>query len=129
MLDSIVWKMYDISYWLMKMIYLNLLWMGFSLIGLLFLGFFPATAAMFAVTRKWVLGEKEIPVFKIFWKNYKTGFVQTNIIGYVSVVAGLILYIDLQFFRASNHLLLSVLAFLIIFALIIYFAVVLYIFP
>src|SRR5699024_5824953 len=53
----------------------------------------------------------------------------TNIIGYVSVVAGLILYIDLQFFRASNHLLLSVLAFLIIFALIIYFAVVLYIFP
>ena len=129
MFDSIVWKLYDISYWLMKMIYLNILWISFSLIGLLLLGFFPATAGMFAVTRKWILGDREIPVFKTFWKNYKTSFMQTNIIGYTFVLAGLILYFDLKFFRASDHLLLSVLALIIIIALIIYFAVALYIFP
>src|SRR5699024_1930131 len=110
MFDSIVWKLYDISYWLMKMIYLNILWISFSLIGLLLLGFFPATAGMFAVTRKWILGDREIPVFKTLWKNYKTSFMQTNIIGYTFVLAGLILYFDLKFFRASDHLLLSVLA-------------------
>ncbi|GGA66668.1 YesL family protein [Ornithinibacillus halotolerans] len=128
-LEGIVWKLYDISSWIMKMMYLNLLWIVFSLLGLVVFGFFPATSAMFAVTRKWVLGEKEIPVFQTFWQAYKSGFIQMNIIGFVITIIGAILYLDLRFFQASEHVLLSFLAFFIIFALFIFFAVVLYIFP
>lgn len=128
-LEGIVWKLYDISSWITKMMYLNLLWIVFSLLGLVVFGLFPATAAMFAVTRKWVLGEKEIPVTKTFWKAYKSGFLQINIIGLVITAIGAILYIDLRFFQTSEHVLLSFLAFFIIFALFIFFAVILYIFP
>ncbi|MFD1607479.1 YesL family protein [Oceanobacillus luteolus] len=129
MAEAIVWKVYEYSSWIMKMIYLNLLWIIFSLAGLVVFGFFPATQAMFAVTRRWILGEKEIPVFKTFWQAYKAGFVQVNIIGYVLTILGVILYIDLKFFQQSEHLLFSVLAFFIIFAMFIFFAMILYIFP
>lgn len=128
-MEGIVWKLYDISNWIMKMIYLNVIWIGFSLLGLVVFGFFPATQAMFAVTRKWVLGEKDIPVFKTFWQSYKNSFLQMNIIGYVLSLAGLILYIDLQFFQTSEHILFSFLAFFVIIAFFIFFAVLLYIFP
>ncbi|MFD1848623.1 YesL family protein [Oceanobacillus bengalensis] len=128
-LEGVVWKLYSISNGIMKLIYLNALWIVFSLLGLVAFGFFPATAAMFAVARKWVFGETEIPVFKTFWKTYKTGFLQTNIIGFISALVGILLYVDLRFFQNSEHVLLSFLAFFIIFALFIYFAAVLYIFP
>ncbi|SHG46950.1 YesL family protein [Ornithinibacillus halophilus] len=129
MIEGMVWKLYDISNWIMRMMFLNLLWISFSLLGLVLFGFFPATAAMFSVTRKWVLGDKEIPVFKTFWKSYKEGFIQMNIIGSVLTLIGLILYVDLRFFQAADHVLVSFLAFFVIFALFIFFAVLLYIFP
>ncbi|MBS4177478.1 YesL family protein [Lederbergia citrea] len=39
--------------------YVNLPWISF---GLIVLGFFPATAAMFTVIRKWMMKE-QVPVF------------------------------------------------------------------
>lgn len=128
-LEGIVWKLYDMSSWLMKIIVLNLLWFIFTIAGLVVFGIFPATAAMFSVTRKWMMGDTDIPVFQTFWNTYKTSFLQINIIGSTIVLIGAILYIDLRFFQTSEHVLLSFLAFFIIFALFIYFAVVLYIFP
>ncbi|MFD2044907.1 YesL family protein [Ornithinibacillus salinisoli] len=127
--EGIVWKLYDLSNWIMKMILLNILWIVFSIIGLVIFGFFPATAAMFAVTRKWVLGETDIPVYKTFVKTYKSSFTQMNLIGGILSILGLFLYIDLRFFQTTEYILLSFLSFFIIFAMFIYFAVVLYIFP
>ncbi len=57
---------YRFAVWVTKFAYLNLLWIAFSLLGLGLFGLFPATAAMFAVVRKWINGEKDIPVFHVF---------------------------------------------------------------
>lgn len=62
---------YRFAVWITRFAYLNLLWIAFSLVGLGVVGFFPATAAMFAVVRKWVHGEKDIPVFQVFGKTIK----------------------------------------------------------
>ncbi|WP_309090389.1 YesL family protein [Domibacillus sp.] len=72
---------YRFCEWVTRLAYLNVLWIAFSLAGLLVLGFFPATAALFAVTRKWAMGETDIPVFRTFWRTYKELFWRSNRLG------------------------------------------------
>lgn len=93
---------YRVGDWLMRLAYVNILWMLFTGVGLVIFGFFPATAAMFAVTRKWVMGDADIPVFQTFWSYYKKEFKKSNILGFFIVVIGLILYIDLQILPAGG---------------------------
>jgi uncharacterized membrane protein YesL len=88
---------YTASQWLTRIVCVNLLWLFFSVVGLLLLGFFPATASMFAVLRKWLMGDTDIQVFKSFWGFYKKDFIKTNMIGYFVVIIGLILYMDYRF--------------------------------
>lgn len=74
--------------------FLNLLWLAFSVIGLLVVGFFPATVAMFAIVRKWVRGEQDTAIFQTFWSIYKQVFLKANSFGWVLGVIGGILYIN-----------------------------------
>ena len=91
--------------WISRLAFLNLLWISFSLLGLIIFGFFPATVAMFAVARKWMLGNDEMSIFKTFWTAYKREFLKSNVLGVIIVAIGLILYIDFQFVQhAANSL-------------------------
>ncbi len=49
--------------WITKIAYLNLLWLGFTLLGLIIFGIFPATAATFTVARKWVTGYPDVAIY------------------------------------------------------------------
>ncbi|KKI90221.1 hypothetical protein WQ54_19745 [Bacillus sp. SA1-12] len=93
---------YKISEWVMKLAYVNLLWMLFSLIGLIVFGIFPATAAMLAVIRKLIMGDTDIPVFKTFFAAYKKEFLKSNMIGILMFVVGYILYFDLTIVREAT---------------------------
>ena len=128
-IDGLVWKLYHMSEAITKVMYINMLWIGFTLAGLGIFGLFPATAAMFAVTRKWMLGEKAIPVFRTFWDTYKADFFQINILGYSFVLLGMILYVDLRFFQTSDLFILQAVSFLFFAFLLIYFLILLYFFP
>lgn len=79
--------------WITKFAYINFLWMGFSLAGLIVLGFFPATVAMFTIIRKWLKGETEVPIFRTFWTTWKSEFFRSNGLGLlVAAVVGLIVF-------------------------------------
>jgi len=91
------------SEWIMRLAYLNILWIAFTLVGLVVFGLFPATVSMFAVTRKWVMGDTEIPIFKTFWESYKTEFKQANIVGYIILIIGFFLYFDLRFAQSQEN--------------------------
>ncbi|ADU28822.1 YesL family protein [Evansella cellulosilytica] len=67
--------------WIWKMAYVNLLWLGFTVLGFGILGFLPATLAMLTVMRKWLMGEPDIAIFKTFLNAYKEGFIRINLIG------------------------------------------------
>lgn len=95
--------------WISRLAFLNLLWISFSLLGLILFGFFPATVAMFAVVRKWMLGNDEMSIFKTFWTAYKREFLKSNILGVIIVAIGLILYIDFQFVLHSSNSFVSIL--------------------
>lgn len=127
--EGLIWKLYKIAEVIAKIVYLNLLWVVFSLLGVVALGLFPATAAMFSVIRKWLIGENDIPIFKTFLEHYKSEFVQTNLLGYAMILLGAVLYIDLRFFQSSGGIITLVLSYFFLFLLLVYFVVLLYIFP
>ncbi|WP_332630487.1 YesL family protein [Halalkalibacter flavus] len=95
--------MFERSPWYMRLgtlafnlVLLNLLWFLFSLLGLFIVGLFPATAAMFAVLRQSIMEDEDISVIKLFWSKFKSEFIMSNLIGYLFLLVGLILYIDLR---------------------------------
>ncbi|OLS37329.1 hypothetical protein BTR25_16040 [Bacillus sp. MRMR6] len=92
---------YSISEWVMRLAYVNILWMIFSLLGLVILGFFPATVAMFAVVRKWVRKDLDVPVFKLFWTTYKAEFVKSNLLGLIIVFIGFVMYFNFTIIEAT----------------------------
>jgi uncharacterized membrane protein YesL len=81
--------------------------------------FFPATAAMFTVARKWVMGEVDAPLIKTFFRGYKENYLQSMIGGLFFVLLGTITYLNFQFYLKQSGAL-SMLSFLfIVFAFVI----------
>jgi uncharacterized membrane protein YesL len=89
---------YNMAEWVMRFVFLNVLWLFFTMGGLVVFSIFPATAAMFSVTRRWALGEGDIPVFRTFWRAFKESFTASLIIGYSMTAIGVILYLDFRYF-------------------------------
>ncbi|WP_080848927.1 YesL family protein [Cytobacillus gottheilii] len=85
-------RAYAATEWITKFAYVNLLWIGFSLAGLVVFGIFPATVSMFTVVRKWIMGDADIPIFQTFWNTYKSEFMKSNSLGAITIfVLGLII--------------------------------------
>lgn len=82
--------------WVTRAVVLNLLWICYTLKGLVIGGVFPATAAALAVTRKWVMGDVDISIRKTFKNKYKQEFVTANILGWVLTLIGGVLYYNYQ---------------------------------
>lgn len=120
---------YKFADWATRLFYVNVLWMAFTLLGLVLFGLFPATAAMFAVIRKWNEGEDDIPVFKTFWESYKTEFIRVNILGWVLAILGYLIYIEFSILRTQDSVVYYIASFGVIAQLILYMVIVLYFFP
>lgn len=78
---------------------------------------FPATTALFGITRKWVMLDKEIPLFRSYLKYYKENFWKSLFGGALLVPLWVILFIDYQYFKLMNsplfYIFLAVLIFMI----------------
>ncbi|MFD1066886.1 YesL family protein [Oceanobacillus locisalsi] len=120
---------YRFALWITRFAYLNLLWIAFSLLGLGLFGFFPATAAMFAVVRKWVQGEKDIPVFQVFWKSYKKEFLKINVLGYMLAGTGYLMTMEFQILRTQEHIAYTMASFAVVGLFLLLAVIALYLFP
>ncbi|MBP1154766.1 MULTISPECIES: DUF624 domain-containing protein [unclassified Paenibacillus] len=114
---------YRISEWIMRLSVINVLWVicaiPFFLFGLMLLQsqtsdqlvqtlflmalvspftIFPSTAAMFTVTRKWLTGDEDAPLFKTFFRGYKENFLQSMLGGFIYMLIGVILYTNFRFY-------------------------------
>ena len=99
---------YDLLEWISRLAFLNILWIFFTLVGFLFLGFFPATVAMFAVVRKWMLKKDDLAIFSTFWSVYKREFWKSNLLGLIISLISLVLYIDFAFIQHSSNSFVSI---------------------
>lgn len=94
---------YRVTEWITKFAYISILWMFFSLLGLILFGLFPATISIFVITRKWIQGYTDIPITKTFWQTYKKDFKKGNIVGIIYYIIGYFLYLDFHLiFNTSN---------------------------
>ena len=94
---------YRVMDWASKLAYLNLIWLSGIVIGLGVAGFFPSTVAMFSVLSKWIQGEvDDIKVFTHFKEEYRKEFLKSNLYGYTWLVVGVVIYVDLLFFRSFS---------------------------
>ncbi|OIJ13888.1 hypothetical protein BKP35_08880 [Anaerobacillus arseniciselenatis] len=113
----------------MRLAYVNILWIAFSFVGLLVLGVFPATIAMFSVVRKWMMNQSDIPIFKTFWQSYKKDFFKGNIIGWIFVAIGYVLYIQNSVIMFSDDPLIQISKYAFFLLVILFSLVTLYLFP
>jgi uncharacterized membrane protein YesL len=121
--------LYSISEWVMRLAYVNILWIFFSIVGLVLFGFFPATVAMFAVVRKWVRKETDVPVFKWFWKTYKADFLKSNLLGIIILFAGFVMYFNFTIIESTVIPVFKWLYIPYIIITVLYILTLLYIFP
>lgn len=120
---------YRFCLWVTRIFYVHVLWILFTVIGLGVFGIMPATAAMFAVVRKWIRGEDDFPIFKTFKDSFRAEFIKGNILGYILLAVGYILYLDLQFVRIQATIPFQALTYLVMIIFLLYFIVLLYVFP
>jgi len=57
---------------------------------------FPATSALFSVTRKWVMGEADLSITKVFFKGYKSNYKQSMIGGLFYTLLIVVMCVDYQ---------------------------------
>lgn len=120
---------YQICTWIMRLIYVNILWIAFTILGLIVFGIGPATTALFAVTRKWLMGEREIAVFPTFWESYRNEFITSNILLAILLVVGTVLYIDYRILIDLEGQIYSILLIGLLGFVMIYIFIFLFIFP
>ena len=128
---------YRISEWIMRLAVINVLWIVFSIPffyillatlltpdatntlliqSAILLGciapftLIPATAAMFAVARKWVMGDEDVPLFKTFIRTYRENYRQSMVGSLIFLVLGGVFVVNYRFYISQNNGL-SVLAF------------------
>lgn len=120
--------LYKVADLFLKLIYINLMWIVFTLVGCIILGFFPATAAMFTVLKR-MREEDMLSIFKTFWHAFKTEFLKANGLGSILILAGLLLLINFKivfFSELSGQFIISGGMFVF---LLIFLVVCLYFFP
>lgn len=85
--------------WAVKLAYLNILWILFSLLGLGIFGIGPATVSMFAIIRKRLRYGTDFSMTKEFVEIYQRNFWYANRLMWVLIPAYLFIYIDLAVIR------------------------------
>lgn len=129
MMDMSRWYL-RLGTWLFNLFLLNLLWIFFTFAGFIVLGIFPATAALFAVHRRSIMEDNDIPVLKLFLINYRKEFFKANLLGYLLVFIGAVLYIDFRVVQLiSDKQLQSILVNITVVIMVVYGITLLYVFP
>lgn len=88
-----------------KLVFINLLWILFTLLGLGVFGLFPATASVNALVRKLIKNEELSNVFSHFWRYYRTSFKSANLVGITFLIIAFILYIDIRILFGTDLML------------------------
>lgn len=89
-------------YFMLKLAYINVLWILFTVLGLGIFGLFPATTAMFSLVHKVINGQKKMKIFSTFWKEYKSNFFKTNGMGLIFLFVVYFLYFDFMFLHVNS---------------------------
>ncbi|NYE06429.1 putative membrane protein YesL [Bacillus niacini] len=80
---------------ILNLVYVNFLWILFTILGLGIFGIGPSTYALVSICRQWVRGQS-LPIFKTYWKYYKESFRESVIISWIYLIGAIVLIVDLN---------------------------------
>ncbi|MFD1172321.1 YesL family protein [Oceanobacillus picturae] len=115
--------------WIVRLAYVNMLWLLFSLRGFLLAGVFPATVAALGVSRKWVSGEQDIKIWKTFKEGYTSEFKAANALGWILTAIGSLLYVNYRVLQGLQETVSFIVPFAFYFIIIVYILVIIWSFP
>lgn len=127
---KIVFSLDNILRWIARYASINILAVVYICMGLIIVGFFPSIVATLSVVRKLIKNQnEEINILKTFHYYFKKEFIKANILGYILLVIGLILYINfLSIVKLENDVwMVSILFYY--FIILLYVIVILWAFP
>ncbi|MFJ7976710.1 YesL family protein [Peribacillus sp. NPDC096379] len=90
-------NVYVVCDWIIRLLYLNLLWIVFTIAGLVIAGIFPATVALFSVLKEWIHEGKNVRVFNVFLNIYRKEFLKANRLGIILFFISIVFYTDWLF--------------------------------
>ncbi|MCC5894513.1 MAG: DUF624 domain-containing protein [Alkalibacterium sp.] len=82
--------------WVATLAYLNILWIAFSLLGLVVFGIGPATITVYALIRKKLRQGDLSHIFTLFRKEFRKQLNPGNIYFPIVMFVGIFLYIDMR---------------------------------
>jgi uncharacterized membrane protein YesL len=126
---QIVTKLEYLLNWIVRLVMLNLLWILFSILGLMVAGIFPATAAVLAVARKWLLGEQDMKIWNTFKQIYLQEFKTANLMGWILSTIGIILYFNYRVIQSNAGEIVHLVTFAFYFIIFFYIILVIWSFP
>ncbi|MGO1258866.1 MAG: YesL family protein [Brachybacterium sp.] len=65
-------------HWLVRLVWLNTCWLGLTAAGGIVLGVGPATFAALEVAQRWMRGERDLPIGRAMWQQWRQGWRLTN---------------------------------------------------
>lgn len=105
-----VFRLISFLHWIERLVYVQFLWILFTVLGLGVFGLFPATSAMFTIMRKWLTTDEEIPVFSFMWKTYRSEFLKSNLYFYSLLLIGGSLYFYFKLCQNQTGLFFAILS-------------------
>ncbi|MCM3670931.1 YesL family protein [Mesobacillus maritimus] len=90
--------------WITRLVVINVLWVLYTLMGLIVGGIFPATMAVLKIFRLWIMGDQEVPIWRTFKQEYRKAFIQSNVVGWILTFAGLILYLNYLVMKSMGEM-------------------------
>ncbi|RSK55168.1 YesL family protein [Bacillus canaveralius] len=129
--NSVLNKLHGLSVWISNLVFINILWLVFTVFGGILLGFFPATTAMVLIIKKLLVEKNEFSIKKEFVRLYKSQFKKSNHLFFPFSLCGFIIVADIRFFSLMDfpyssfvvylfYLLLFLLTMLFFYSLIVY---------
>lgn len=62
---------------------------------------FPATAALFTVVRKWVMGNTDVGTFRTYFQGYKENYVKSMLGGFIYTLLFVVMYVDVTVYMTQ----------------------------
>jgi len=90
--------------WILRLVLINVLWVFYTLLGLIAGGIFPATLSALKIFRKWILGDVDVPIRSTFKQEFRKDFKKANLVGWILTFAGLVLYVNYLAIRSMGEI-------------------------
>ncbi|WP_058306510.1 YesL family protein [Gracilibacillus massiliensis] len=114
---------------LIKLVYLNILWFFFSLLGAGIFGIVPASVTLCKLQKRWLEEKYTRSITKEFWNYYKKHFFRSNGLAIIMLIIGGIIYFDLTFFMKMEGLVPQMVSIMIFILSVWFMMTLIYIFP